>query len=370
MEVDNGTGRREVNQSLVGSLQFIVSLIFSFNNFPKVTFFQFRESTQKDAYVISNFQHLISKSIKNSGMKILITALATVILFACNSTYNKSEAATDLINPGNKPEEQEKLLAGLADSTGNNFFQVSDKKKGGPNQKQQPAQTLPPPKIDWDKKIIKTAHLNLEVKKYNEFYKLLRERVTQLGGYVAQEQQTQTDYKLENTLVIKVPVEQFDYALSQVTAGVEKVNEKRISSEDVTAEVVDTKSRIEAKRQIRLKYLELLKQARNMEEILNVQSEINSVQEDIESAAGRVNYLTHSAAYSTINLTFYEVLNALAVNNDKSSFATRISSAFTSGWNWVGELFVGLISIWPLLVLIAVILILYKRMRPVKIKSA
>jgi hypothetical protein len=73
-----------------------------------------------------------------------------------------------------------------------------------------------------------------------------------------------------------------------------------------------------------------------------VQSEINDVQEEIESATGRVNYLTHSSDYSTVNLTFYEVLNASAVNNDKPSFATRISSAFSSGWSWVGELFVGL----------------------------
>ncbi len=37
-----------------------------------------------------------------------------------------------------------------------------------------------------------------------------------------------------------------------------------------------------------------------MEDILQVQEEINEIQENIEAAAGRVHYLTHSAAYSTI----------------------------------------------------------------------
>lgn len=254
-------------------------------------------------------------------MKILITALAAVIFFACN-TKDKSATVQESSKEVNKTEEFQS--AGLTDTTKNNFYQASGNDKQERDQKQKPPQVQP--KIDWDKKIIKTANLNLEVKAYNNFYKALRDKVTQLGGYVAQEQQTQTDYKLENSLVIKVPVDQFDNALNLVTTGVEKINEKRITSEDVTAEVVDTKSRIEAKRQIRLRYLDFLKQAKNMEEILNVQSEINDVQEEIESATGRVNYLTHSAAYNTINLTFYEILNASAVINDNPSFASRISN--------------------------------------------
>jgi hypothetical protein len=297
-------------------------------------------------------------------MKIFITALAAVILFACNS---KNKSADIRLTEANKAptEADEKQLARLTDTTTGNFFQASDQQTSG-TQQQKPPQVQP--KIDWDKKIIKTADLNLEVKTYNNFYKSLREKVAQLGGYVAQEQQTQTDYKLENTLVIKVPVEQFDNALNLVTTGVEKINQKHITSEDITGEVVDTKSRIEAKRQIRLRYLDLLKQAKNMEEILNVQSEINDVQEEIESASGRVNYLTHSAAYSTINLTFYEILNASAVTNNKPSFASRISNAFNSGWSWIGELFVGIISIWPLLLLIIALIIILKRNKTVKIK--
>jgi hypothetical protein len=310
-------------------------------------------------------------------MRIFITALAAMVLFACNSQSGpKNKAYEVALTDLNAEAPASNSISGLSDSTISNYYKVSgnEDENADKKQQQQPKQSQtqaqPQPKIDWDKKIIKTANLNLEVKKYNEFYKSLRERVTQLGGYVAQEQQTQTDYKLENTLVIKVPVDQFDNALSQVTTGVEKVNEKRISSEDVTTEVVDTKSRIEAKRQIRLKYLELLKQARNMEEILNVQSEINGVQEDIESATSRVNYLTHSASYSTINLTFYEVLNATAINNDKPSFSTRVGNAFSNGWNAVSDFFVGLISIWPLFLLIAIVVVIIKRIKPVKIKSA
>jgi hypothetical protein len=237
-------------------------------------------------------------------------------------------------------------------------------------QKKEQVPAKPVPNPDWDKKIIKTASLSVEVKDYNAFYSNLREKVRNLGGYIAQEDQQQTDYKLENILVIKVPVDQFDNAVSQFSSNVEKVNEKKISSNDVTAEYVDTRSRIEAKKQVRNRYMDLLKEAKNMEEILNVQSEINSIQEEIESATGRIQYLGQSAAYSTINLTYYQVINASAKVETDPNFGSKLNAAFRSGWNWVGDLFVGLVTIWPLFFLILIAVVLYKRTKTVKPKEA
>src|SRR5688572_14849131 len=238
------------------------------------------------------------------------------------------------------------------------------------DQQKKPAHQPTPPKTDWDKKIIKTASLNLEVKDYNAFSSSLREKVKGLGGYIAQEEQSQSDYKIENSIAIKVPVDQFDNAVVQLTAHAEKLTEKKITSQDVTTEVIDTKSRMEAKKQVRLRYMDLLKQAKNMEEILNVQSEINGIQEEIESAAGRIEYLGHSSVFSTINITYYQILNSSAKDNEKPSFGTELSNAFNNGWSWIGDLFVGLVSIWPLLLLIFTGVIIYKRTKLQKPKQA
>lgn len=223
---------------------------------------------------------------------------------------------------------------------------------------------------DWDKKIIKIASVNAEVKDYKSFYASLHEKVKSVGGYIAQEEQGQSDYKIENSLVIKVPVDQFDNALMQLTANTEKINEKKITSDDVTTEVIDTKSRMEAKRQVRLRYLDLLKQAKNMEEILNVQNEINGVQEQIESAAGRIEYLSHASTFSTINMTYYQVLNVSAKDKDNPTFGTELASAFRVGWDWIRTLFIGLVSIWPLLFLLAFVVIMYRKTKVRKVKQA
>ncbi len=203
---------------------------------------------------------------------------------------------------------------------------------------------------DWNKKIVKNGTVNLEVKNYQKYYQLVSEVVKREGGYIAQEDQQQNEYKLENTVVVKVPVALFEEAMDLISKGTgqEEVKVKKITSEDVTTEVIDTKSRIEAKRGVRSRYLDLLKQAKNMGEILQVETEINEIQEQMEMAAGRVNYLNNVSMYSTINLTFYQIINVGAKDEKDPSFSTKIFTAFLSGWQFIKAIILGLVSIWPL----------------------
>ncbi|HQV86814.1 MAG TPA: DUF4349 domain-containing protein [Chitinophagaceae bacterium] len=286
-----------------------------------------------------------------------------LLVLSIQSCENKATNAGKYANAALPvPDEEPSYQNYIADSAAS---PQKEEKQQQPKEKKQPIVNA-----EWDKKIIKTALLNLEVKDYTGYYSSLREKIKNIGGYIAQEEQRQSAYKIENTLVIKVPVEQFDNALVQLTDKAEKLNEKKITSQDVSAEYIDTRSRMESKKQVRQQYIALLKQAKNMEDILNVQSEINSIQEEIEAAAGRVEYLGHSSAYSTINLTYYQVLNSSASDNDKPSFGTRISAAFKTGWEWITSLFVGLVSVWPLCLVTFFALIFYRRMKPAKVKQS
>jgi hypothetical protein len=220
---------------------------------------------------------------------------------------------------------------------------------------------------DWDSKIIKTATLRLEIKDFKKYNDYVHNAVKQYGAYVAQEDQNLSDEKSETTITIKVPVAQFEPMMNKLPADDSKVVEKKISTEDVTGEVVDTKSRLEAKKQMRLKYLEFLKQSKNMEEVLQVQNEINGIQEQIESAAGRVAFLSNQSAMSTINLTFYQPMEGYKPTDATPSFLTRVGNAFKTGASWIAELFVGLVSIWPLLLVAFGIYFGWKKLRPAKI---
>jgi hypothetical protein len=104
-----------------------------------------------------------------------------------------------------------------------------------------------------------------------------------------------------------------------------------------------------------------------MEEVLQVQNEINGIQEQIESAAGRVAFLSNQSAMSTINLTFYQPMEGYKPTDATPSFLTRVGNAFKTGASWIAELFVGLVSIWPLLLVAFGIYFGWKKLRPAKI---
>ena len=218
------------------------------------------------------------------------------------------------------------------------------------------------PQVDWDKKIIKTASLTLEVPDFKKYSEQVYRTVRQLGGYIAQEDQSLSEEKNETVITIKVPVVQFETMMNELPATGTKLIERKINTDDVSSKIVDTKSRLQAKKEMRLKYLEFLRQSKNMKEVLEVQKEVNDIQEEIEAASGQGNYLSHQAALSTINLTFFQVMATHkpdAVHDP--SFFTRVLNAFRSGVLWMAELFIGLMYIWPLVLLIIAGIFIWKK---------
>ena len=282
----------------------------------------------------------------NYKQVVLLTSVLVVTVIGCrnNGPEAKEVAAADLALHSQYQADSTSTVYGVVDTAA---FQAPA--AGNNEQPKQQGTATPAQHIDWDKKIIKNAVLNVEAKNYKAFNDLVHEQVKQAGGYVAGEEQSKSEYKIENIVTIKVPVDQFDNLVKSITSTKdENVVSQKVTSQDVTGEVIDTRSRTEAKRQVRLRYLDLLKQAKNMEEILKVQQEINSIQEEIEAGAGRVSYLTHAAAYSTIELTFYQVLNAQAVQPNTPGFGARVLDALSNGLSWVGEMLVVLLTLWPL----------------------
>ncbi|MDB5192777.1 MAG: hypothetical protein JWQ96_2340 [Segetibacter sp.] len=170
-----------------------------------------------------------------------------LMLLACNKGGNSKDNVEKIVTQDitlsaqDKVEEKNRALK----SEGNNVV-VSDSIVNNTGktvlQSGQPA-----PIVDWDKKIIKTANVTLELKSYNAYNTSIHQNLKKYGAYVAGEEQTENDARIEKNLTIKVPVEQFEDLMNMVPSEGVKVLEKRISTEDVTGEVVDTKARMDAK---------------------------------------------------------------------------------------------------------------------------
>jgi len=81
-----------------------------------------------------------------------------------------------------------------------------------------------------------------------------------------------------------------------------KVDAESTSSQDVTEEYVDLDARLKVYEATEQQLLTFLQKTQNVDESLKVYRELNNVRSQIESAKGRMNYLTKSAAMSSITV--------------------------------------------------------------------
>lgn len=187
----------------------------------------------------------------------------------------------------------------------------------------------------------------------------MQSSISSLGGYVADEEQTIVGNRYQTIATLRVPVAYFTKLIDFFENDSITITQKKISSSNVGGEIVDVSSRIEAKKQIKQQYVQLLQQAKNMEDILHIQNEINAIQEQIEAANGRKNYLNNATAYSTIFLTYASKETIQITSNN--SFGSQVLAAFSNGFSIVKGLVLLLVNTWPFLVATALLLWLWKR---------
>ena len=138
-------------------------------------------------------------------------ALGILLCAGCDRALdNKQKEAAD-VGSGYKSESAGAATADSASAAvaDNEDFAPNAPAPGQSGNKQQ-TPVPPAPNPDWDRKIVKTAELSLEVKNFKHFADRLHNYVRQYGGYIAQEQQTGSSGEVENTVTIKVPVDRFD----------------------------------------------------------------------------------------------------------------------------------------------------------------
>jgi hypothetical protein len=206
-----------------------------------------------------------------------------------------------------------------------------------------------PPVIDFDKQIIKTASIETECEDYALFNRKLHALVKQYGGWIAGENENQQNNAMNNSLSIKVPVAQFEDLVNGMGGIGGKIVSKSITTQDVTGEVVDAEGRMKVKKVMRDKYVAMLESAKKMPDVLAVQEKIDDMHEEIEMNGTRAQALKRQAAYSTINIHYYQPLAIVPGEDTTPGIGRRILTAATTGAAWLGDVLIGIVSIWPMM---------------------
>ena len=101
-----------------------------------------------------------------------------------------------------------------------------------------------------ERKLIKEGRIEFETDNINWTRKTIFEAVKKFNGYVSSDQQYKSPGRKGNTVIIRVPADNFDSLLSDATQGVEKFESKEINVKDVTEEFLDIHARLKTKKEL------------------------------------------------------------------------------------------------------------------------
>lgn len=195
--------------------------------------------------------------------------------------------------------------------------------------------------------LIYHADLRLKVPSLPRASASLDTLVRRNEGFLSAATETRADGEWRQFMTIRVRPARF-HALLAALGGLGTVEEKKLTTDDVTAQHADVAARLATKRAVEKRYVDLLGRARKISEILEIEGKIGEVREEIESTESRLKTLDDEVGYSTISLACYQVLPQPVPEAPVVSFASRVVESFYTGWTLLTGLLIGLVAIWPL----------------------
>ena len=133
------------------------------------------------------------------------------------------------------------------------------------------------------------------------------EKITQLattyGGFVVSSNTWQEGERTMGNIAIRVKATDFDNAMKALRNLAVEVRQESTSGQDVTEEYVDLSARLKNLEASEAQLLELMKQAGDVAQILEVQRELTKTTGEIEQTKGRMQYLEQSSDMSFIQVS-------------------------------------------------------------------
>lgn len=225
-----------------------------------------------------------------------------------------------------------------------------------------------------NRKWIVTVNLTAETDDLDALRSALDEKIAALNGYVEDQSvyngsiyDSGRRYRSAN-LTVRIPADSIDAFLQDV-GGLANIVRQNKSIEDVTLSYVATESRLKALETEEARLLELLSQAENMTDLLEIEARLSEVRSELENYASQKRLYDNQIDYATIYIAIEEVQEYTPT--EEPSLWERIRDGFKDNLEGVGEglldvLVWFIVSIPTLVVLAVVVLILVLIVRRIR----
>lgn len=214
-----------------------------------------------------------------------------------------------------------------------------------------PSETVP-------QKIIKESYLRFETQDLDKTYRNIEKSIRTNNGFIQNDNSNKSYNSISRHLIIRIPTNNFQRVIDSISLGVEFFDTKRISAKDVTEEFIDLEARLKAKQTLEKRYLELLSKAKNVKEMLEIERELSNIREEIEAKQGRLKYLQDKVSLSTLEIEFYKNTSESGIT---VSYGSKMWNAIKSGFNGLSMFFLGILHIWPFIIILGILGFFVKR---------
>lgn len=220
-----------------------------------------------------------------------------------------------------------------------------------------------------DRKIIKTVDLNTETKQFDEAIEWLKSHVASFDGiidnsYVDSGNINNKNYRKNANFNVRIPATKLDSFLSKIGDKL-NITFRQENISDITDEYSDTESRLKSLKIEEESLNDMLKKAKNVEEMIKVEDKLSSVRTEIENITRRLNRFDKQITYSTVHINISEVkdLTEPQVPEDdfsKETLIKQLRKNFTEAKSFVMRLGANIFTHipWIILGLVAILLIL------------
>ncbi len=149
-------------------------------------------------------------------------------------------------------------------------------------------------------------------------------------------------------ITLRVPAQRFEEVMSRLSQMALQVTWREIGIEEVKDETLSLNLRLESLQVARQRLLEILKQARTFQEVLEVEQQIAQREQEIASLKGRLDYLAHSVPMAEITVRLSEEeLSAASAWQPATTFSRAGELLLSSLRAVVDFLMIVLIAILP-----------------------
>lgn len=221
--------------------------------------------------------------------------------------------------------------------------------------------------LEPESKIIKSSQLSLETAKFNDVINSLEDMVKSYGGYIASSsidaEGINNNYQCLRfaSYKINVPSDKLDDFLDE-SSKLATVRNKSTLAEDITAQYYDNESRLKSLQIQEERYLEILKTATEVKDIIEIENALTDVRYEIENLTTCLNKISNLVDMATVNINIQEVSQETVAQSVPKTLGEKISSSFVNSLKKIKEFSINtvifIIAAIPYLIIISILLVL------------